>query len=180
MALAANSQRERNKLNGEVGAQVRAQKENERLFSAISVGAFFIIVGIVYVANLSQNLLDRIIAFFSSFTFAQIPTTGLYLPAPISPAAHVVLYQAVFQFCIGLGILQVILLILRLLWNSPIAKTAEVMGNLVFWFGTSYLVATYLNNATNMSRWFVFWAGILMILGLSFVARAFVLLVKRK
>jgi hypothetical protein len=91
-----------------------------------------------------------------------------------------VLYQAFFQFCIGIGILQVILLILRLLWNSPIAKTAEVMGNLVFWFGTSYLVATYLNNAANMSRWFVFWAGILMILGLSFVARAFVLLVKRK
>jgi hypothetical protein len=170
----------RNKLNGNLNAQAREYKEKERLYSAISVGGFFILIGIIYVASLPQNLLDRAIAFFNSFTFAQIPTTGLYLPAPISPAAHAILYRAIFQFCIGLGILQVIMLALRLLWNSPIGKTAETMGHLVFWFGTSYLVATYLNSTANMSKWFVFWAGILVILGLSLVARAFVLLVKRK
>ena len=171
---------ERNKLNGNLNAQARGYKAREGLYSAISVGGFFILIGIIYVASLPQNLLDRTIAFFSSFTFAQIPTTGIYLPAPISPAAHAVLYRAIFQFCIGLGILQVIMLTLRLLWNSPIGKTAETMGNLVFWFGTSYLVATYLTSTANMSRWFVFWAGILMILGLSLVARAFVLLARRK
>ena len=167
-------------MNGNLNAQARGYKAREGLYSAISVGGFFILIGIIYVASLPQNLLDRTIAFFSSFTFAQIPTTGIYLPAPISPAAHAVLYRAIFQFCIGLGILQVIMLTLRLLWNSPIGKTAETMGNLVFWFGTSYLVATYLTSTANMSRWFVFWAGILMILGLSLVARAFVLLARRK
>jgi hypothetical protein len=90
-----------------------------------------------------------------------------------------VLYGAVFQFCLGLGILQVILLALRFLLHSPIGKTAETVGNLVFWLGASYLVITYLNSTTTMSKWFVFWAGILMIVGLSFVARAFVLLAKR-
>ena len=94
--------------------------------------------------------------------------------------AHTVLYGAVFQFCIGLGILQIIFLLLRLMMNSPISKTAETMGNLVYWFGAGYLVTTYLNSTTNMSDWFVFWAGILVVLGLSFVARAFVLFAKRK
>ena len=111
---------------------------------------------------------------------ARVPTTGIFLPAPTNPMAHTVLYGAVFQFCIGLGILQIIFLIMRLMMNSPISKTAETMGNLVYWFGAGYLVTKYLNSTTNISDWFVFWAGILVILGLSFVARAFVLFAKRK
>ena len=163
-----------------LNAQAREYKARERIYSAISVGVVFIIIGIVYINSLPQNLLDKAIAFFNSFTFAQIPTTGILVPAPINPVAHVVLYTAIFQFCIGLGILQIIMLTLRLMWNSPISKTAETMGHLVFWFGTAYLVTTYLNSTTNINKWFVFWAGILMILGLSLIARAFVLLAKRK
>jgi hypothetical protein len=75
--------------------------------------------------------------------------------------------------------LQIIMFVLRYMWQSPIGKTAETMGNLVFWFGTAYLITTYLNSTTDMSKWFVFWAGLLMILGLSFIARAFVLLGKK-
>jgi hypothetical protein len=54
------------------------------------------------------------------------------------------------------------------------------MGNFVYWFGAAYLVTTYLNSTMVPSDWFVFWAGILIILGLSFIARAFVLFTKRK
>jgi hypothetical protein len=42
-----------------------------------------------------------------------------------------VLYTAAFQFCIGLGVLQVVLLAIRLAMGSPIRKTAETVGNLV-------------------------------------------------
>jgi hypothetical protein len=168
-------------LNGNLNERTHEYKAKERLYSAISVGFVLILIGVIYIASLPNSLLDRTIAFFNSFTLAQIPTTtGIYLPAPVSPAAHTVLYNAIFQFCIGLGILQIIMVTLRLMWNSPIGKTAETMGHLVFWFGTSYLVATYLNSTANISKWFVFWAGILIILGLSLIARAFVLLVKRK
>jgi hypothetical protein len=170
----------RNILNVNLNAQAREYKAKERIYSAISAGIVLILLGIVYINSLPQSLLDKVIAFFNSFTFAQIPNTGIFVPAPINPAAHVVLYNAIFQFCIGVGILQIIMLTLRLTWNSPIGKIAETTGHLVFWFGTSYLVATYLNSATNMNKWFVFWAGILMILGLSLIARAFVLLARRK
>jgi hypothetical protein len=109
-----------------------------------------------------------------------VPGIGISLPAPANPAAHAVLYTAAFQFCIGLGILQVILLALRLMMYSPISKTAETIGNLVKWFGGAYLITTYLNNTTTISRWFMFWAGILIILGLSLIVRALVLLTKRR
>ena len=170
----------RSKLNKNLNAQTSAYKAQERVYSAISAGAFFILIGIVYVINLPSSLWDAIVEFFSSLTLAQIPSTGIYLPAPVSPASHTVLYGAVFQFCIGLGILQVIFLVLRLMMNSPTGKIAETIGNLVYWFGEGYLVTTYLNSTTTISKWFVFWAGILIILGLSFIARAFVFLAKRK
>lgn len=171
----------RSKLKENWSGQVSANKARERIFSAISAGAFFILIGIIYVINLpAANLWEELLDFFGSFTLAQVPTTGVYLPAPISPFSHGTLYGAIFQLCVGLGVLQIIMLVLRFTSRSPIGKTAETMGNLVFWFGSAYLVATYLNSTTTMSKWFVFWAGALVILGLSFVARSFVLLAKRK
>jgi len=167
-------------LRENLNTQSSMHKAGERLFSAISAGSVLILLGIVYVINLPNSLWNAIFDFFGSFTLAQVPTTGIYLPAPISPWSHAVLYGAVFQFCIGLGILQVMFLTLRLMMKSPIGKTAETMGNLVYWFGSAYLVTAYLNNTTTLSKWFVFWAGVLIILGLSLIARSFVLLAKRK
>ena len=170
----------RNKLNEKLNPQSSAYKARERFFSAISAGAVLILLGIIYVINLPSSLWEAVVEFFSNFTFAQVPSTGIYLPAPISPMSHAVLYGAIFQFCIGLGILQIIFLALRFMLNSPIGKTAETMGNLVYWFGAAYLVTAYLNSTTTISKWFVFWTGILIILGLSFIARSFVLLAKRR
>jgi hypothetical protein len=167
-------------LNDNLNARSSAYKARERIFSAISVGVFFILIGVIYVIHLPSSLWNAVVDFFSSFTLAQVPSTGIYLPAPVNPASHALLYGAVFEFCIGIGVLQIIMLVLRFMWQSRIGKTAETMGNLVYWFGTAYLVTTYLNNTTSISKWFVFWAGILIILGLSFIARSFVLLAKRK
>ena len=160
-------------------AHTRPYKAGEGIFSAISVGAVFILIGVLYVATLPDSLWEEIVAFFGSFSALQVPGTGIYLPAPAVPAAHAVLYNAVFQFCLGLGILQVILLALRLAWHSPIGKTAETVGNLVFWFGASYLVFTFLNSSTEIDTWFVFWAAILVVLGVSLIIRALVLFARR-
>jgi hypothetical protein len=54
------------------------------------------------------------------------------------------------------------------------------VGTLVYWFGAAYLITIYLSDAPNITQWFMFWAGILIMLGLSFIARAFVLLTKRR
>ena len=95
-------------------------------------------------------------------------------------AAYTVLYTAAFQFCLGIGILEMSILALRIVMHSPLPRKAETIENIVFWLGTSYLVITYLVNMTIMSEWFVFWAGIILIGGLALVARAFVLLAEDK
>lgn len=167
-------------MNEKLKAQERKYKARDTLYTAISIGAVLILIGVVYVLAQPNSLWESIVTFFSDLTLRSVPRTGISLPAPANPAAHEVLYSAALQFCIGLGILQVILLLLRFMMHSPIGKKAETVGNLVYWFGAAYLITNYLYDTPNNTQWFMFWAGILIILGLSLVARAFVLLTKRK
>ena len=160
-----------------LGSRMRSYKNAEGLFSAIYVGSILIILGLIFFFH--GTILMGLTNFFGSLTLAQVPGTGIYLPAPLTPSAHTDLYTAVFQFCLSLGILEIIILVLRLLFNSPLKRKAETIENIVFWFGASYLVITYLNDTATINKWFVFWAGIIMIFGLSLIARAFVLLARR-
>jgi hypothetical protein len=154
-----------------------SQTAQEGLFSAIAVGFVFILIGIIYIST--SGLWDSVVAFFSNLTTAAVPSTEIYLPVPTAPNAHAVFYGALFRLCLGVGILQIIILALRFVLHSSISRTAETVGNMVFWFGATYLVSTYLNGTTDVNLWFVFWAGILITLGLSLIARALVLLVRR-
>jgi hypothetical protein len=159
---------------------MRPRAFGESIISAISVGTFFIIIGTIYVTTLPTSLWDKTVDFFSSMTGSPVPGTSVYLPAPANPAAHAVFYNAVFQFCVGIAILQIILIALRLMFKSSASKTSETAGNLVFWFGASYLVATFLNSSTTLTMWFAFWAAILIVMGVSLIARAVVIFAKTR
>lgn len=166
-------------MNKNSSAHAHPYKAGEGIISAVSIGAVFILIGTVYVTTLPTSLWDKIVDFFKSFDVVKL-SDQLSLPAPAVPGAHAVVYNAAFQFCIGLAILQIILLTLRLMMHSPISKTAETAGNLVYWFGASYLVPTFLNSNTAVPTWFAFWAAILMVLGISMIVRAMVLSIKKQ
>jgi len=166
-------------LVGALNLHSLTDKTKESLVTAIYLGGIFILLAVVYFINISYSLWDRLINFFGSFMLAQVPGTSVSLPAPAIPYAHTVLYNAVFQFCLGLGILEIVILALRIVIRSPMARRAETIENIVFWLGTSYLTVAYLVTMTLQSEWFVFWAGVILIAGLSLVARSFILLANR-
>jgi hypothetical protein len=156
-----------------------SEKRKENLLSGIYIGSIFIILAVIYIASLPVSLWDEIVDFFSSLTLAPVPGTGIALPAPSNPAAHMELYTAAFEFTIAVGIIEIVVLVLRVLMNSPMPRKAETIENIVFWLGTSYLIITYLVNMTIAGEWFVFWAGIILIFGLALLARSFVLIAQR-
>ena len=159
--------------------QALPEKKKENLFTALYIGGVFIIVALIYYINASENLWGGIINFFTSLTLAPVPTTGISLPAPSNPSAYTNLYNAAFQLAIAIGILEIVILALRVWLGSPVSRKAETIENIVFWLGASYLIVAYLENMTITGEWFVFWAGIILIFGLALVARAFVILAKR-
>jgi len=155
----------------------RARRRGDGLFSVVAVGAVLILIGIVFAST--PNIFNDVGEFFSDFTVVQVPDMSISLAAPAHPANHAELYGAVALFSLGVGVLQILMLALRLVLSSPIGKTAETVGNLVFWFGTSYLIMTLLNSATTLETWFAFWAATLVVLGASMIARALVLFPRR-
>ena len=160
--------------------QALPDKKKENLISALYIGFILILLAVLYFINVNLDLWGNFNHFLNTFVFATVPGTGIQLPAPESPASYIVLYKAVFQFCLGLGVVEIAVLFLRVWLNSPLPRKAETIENLVFWLGTSYLIVTYLVNITIISEWFVFWAGVILIGGLSLVARAFVLIASRQ
>ena len=166
---------EKSSLMNTLNRQMLTDKKKESLFTAIYIGAIFIIIALIYYLHLSDNLWDDLIKFFTSLTIAQVPATGLSLPAPADPTVYTNLYIAAFQFSIAIGILEIVILALRVWLHSAVSRKAETIENIVFWLGASYLIITYLVRITILGEWFVFWAGIILIFGIALVARAFVL-----
>ena len=159
--------------------QALPDSTKENFITAVYVGFILILLAVLYFINVHANLWGNFVGFIGTFILATVPGTSLSLPAPSNPGTYTVLYNVAFQFCLGLGLLEIAVLVLRIWLNSPLPRRAETIENIVFWLGTSYLTVTYLVNITIISEWFVFWAGIIMILGLSLVARAFVLIANR-
>jgi hypothetical protein len=152
----------------------------EGLISAVSVGFFFLLIGAMFVVT--PSLFDKVQAFFNNFTTTEaIPhLPNVFVPVPANPATHTVVYTAVWQFSVVWTIFQIIILAFRFVVGSPIRKKAETVGNLVFWVGAAYLISTLLTSALltgprALENWFVFWAAIIMLIGLSIIVRAIIL-----
>lgn len=140
----------------------------EGVLSAAAFGGFLIILGLVF--GLTPGVPTAIVDFFGDLTGVTYPAINgsIVLPAPAHPADHMALYSAVFNFDLGIAILQVAILAVRLAVHSRVGKVAETVGNLVFWAGAAAMVSTYLLAGTQ-SGWFTYWATIIILAGVSLV-----------
>jgi len=150
------------------------RKYQEGLFTAISIGFLILLVGTLFV--ITPNLFDKILDFFKGFDTVGVPNTDITFFAPEFPRLHLTIYQAARQFSIALGIFQIVILALRFVIPSSWGKRSETVGSLVFWVGAGFLIQLFLIDTT---QWFLFWSTIIILVGVSMIARAIVMAVSR-
>jgi len=124
---------------------------------------------------MTPNLINAIVNFFNDFEITAVPNIGnapIYLPAPAHVARHVAVYTAARTFSLIWGSFLVLFLASRFAIRSPPRRKAENIGDIVFWFGAWYIIQTYL---IDRAEWFVFWAIVILLLGVSLVVRGIVL-----
>jgi hypothetical protein len=159
---------------------IRNRSPQEGLITALAIGGFFIILGSVFA--FSPSIVSNTNAFFSDLTTVTFPFgnpgSTMSLLAPGHPAEHQVFYTAVMNFLIGVGVLQIVILALRLVVKSPIRRIAETVGNLVFWLGAAVIANVFLLAGT-LNGWFQFWSALIVLIGVSLVVRFLVYLAKR-
>ena len=154
---------------------------HEGLITALAIGGFFIILGLVFA--LTPGVSHKTDVFFSDLSTASYPFgdpgSTISLLAPAHPAEHTVFYTAVVDFLFGVGVLQIVILALRLYVKSRIRRIAETVGNLVFWLGAALAANVFLLAGT-LNGWFQFWSLLIVLIGASLIARFFVHLAARQ
>ena len=150
------------------------RKNQEWLFSAISVGFFLLLVGALFI--ITPNLLDQVMDFFTDFGIVDVPHTNMMFPAPESPRMHLTLYEVSWQFSVALAVFEVVILALRFIIPSSWGKRSESAGSLVYWIGATFLIQAFLIEST---QWFVYWSLIIVLIGVSMIARAAVMAISK-
>ncbi len=151
----------------------------EGLISALAAGGFFIIVGLMFV--ITPDLWGKMVAFFGDFTTKSYPTSStstLSLWVPANPAAHLDFFMAVVYFFLAMGILQVVILAVRSAFKSRVGRIAETLGHAIFWLGGGVTAYVFLLAGT-LTGWFQFWALLIILVGVSLIARGGVLFAAR-
>ena len=150
------------------------RKYPEGLFTAISAGFVILLVGAIFV--ITPNLFDNIVDFFKDITLVDVPNTDIMFIGPEFPRSHLTVYQAAGQFSIALAVFQFVMLALRFVFPSSWNKRSETVGNLVYWTGEAFLIQLLLVEST---QWFTFWSTLIIVVGVSLIARAVVIAVSR-
>ncbi len=159
---------------------VRQRSISEGLITALAVGGFFIILGSVFA--FAPGIVKNSNAFFSDLTTVTFPFgnpgSTVSLVAPAHPADHQAFYAAVMNFLVGVAVLQIVILALRLAVHSRIRRIGQSVGDLVFWLGAAVVANVFLSAGT-FTGWFQFWSSLIVLVGLSLIARFFVYLAGR-
>ncbi len=159
---------------------VRQKSLHEGLITALSIGGFFIILGILF--GLTPAISQNTNKFFSDLTTVTFPFgnpgSTVSLLAPAHPADHQGFYSAMMNFLIGVGVLQIVILGLRLAVHSRIRRIAQSIGDLIFWIGAAVMANVFLLAGTQIG-WFQFWSSLIVLIGVSLITQFFVYLSKR-
>lgn len=133
----------------------------------ISFGAILIIIAVIYLRT--PNLVQEVKAFVSDFHLVEVfQNFWWYVPSTNHPA----LYAAAEQFCYAFGLVQLVILGLKFARGSSTHAKAETFSSIVFWLGAGYVLSLLSQGV--LSR-LTFIAGLIILIGISIVARALVL-----
>jgi len=156
----------------------RDRSYRENVLSAISVGAFLILLGVIFVST--PGLIDRVISLSEPdvFGIVRVPGTDVSLPAPLILSAHRAVYSAARMFSLSWGFFLIAFTVARFVLKSSLAKKAETASDVVFWFGAAYLIQVQLLDKVPTYRdWFAFWAALVMVIGTSLIVRGLLLMI---
>ena len=141
------------------------------------MGFFLILIGVLFIST--PNFADKVVAFVNHFQTAQVQNTNIYIPTPEYLVGNIDIYLTARQFSLVWGVFLIAILGARFIFESPLRRKAENLGDIVFWLGTTYLVQTFLvaptqasSLAINATEWFEFWTAIVMLIGVSLITRA--------
>lgn len=132
----------------------------------ISFGAFLIILAVIYLTT--PNIGQEIKSFVLDFQLVKV-FENFWWFEPVH--AHPVLYTAAEHFCYAFGVVQLGILGLRFAKGSSIHGKAQTFSGIISWLGAGFLLSLLIQETL---AWSSFIAGLVILVGISILARALV------
>jgi len=125
------------------GAQKGRKKTD--ILGLAGFGAFLIILGSTFAAT--PNLVDEVRGMILDLRLEEI-YPGIFFPAPQS--SFPIVYNALYQICIGMVAVSVAILAIRLFARQPIKMGAESLGDIVFWAFVAAIASMMVAGSANV------------------------------
>jgi len=148
------------------------KREGRDWFGLIEFGFFLILIGSILLVT--PNVLARAENFFKDFETKEI-YPNVFLPTP--RGEHPEAYRTIMYFCLGFGLFEIVILILRFVMKSPIDKKAGTFSGIIFWLGATLFANALVTGGT--ANWFLFIGGLIVSIGLAIVVRSLATLFSR-
>jgi len=148
------------------------RKERTDILGLANFGIFLILVGIIVATT--PNLVDRFADFFRDFHLQEVaPNVSL----PVPGLDHPVVFNAIYQFCLIFGILQIPVLAARFIIKDTVRRTASTAMGIIFWLGAAWSVTLIIAKSIT---WLNFAGYIILFLGIAIVVENLIVIVMRK
>lgn len=148
------------------------KKEKTDILGLASFGIFLIVIGIIFVTT--PNLVDRAGDFFRDFHTQEV-APNVFLPVP--GYDHPVVFNAIYQFCLIFGILQIAVLAARFILKDTVRRTASTVMGIIFWLGAAWSMTFIIAKSIT---WLTFDGYIITFLGIAIVVENIIVLALRK
>ena len=144
-------------------------QKDENWFGLLSFGVFILLFALFFI--IVPNYGSLVVEFFQDFKFEEVASNVVF-PVPQNP--HPIIYETVMRFCVVFGLFQFVVLALRLRYRSKVGKVAETVSNIIIWLGAAYMFNLLLMKPLDF--WFPFIGGLIVVFGVSLIARSIVTL----
>jgi hypothetical protein len=144
----------------------RSKREDTDVFGIVTFGLILILLAGLLVAI--PNLFPAIINFLFDLQWTMV-TPGIWWWSPATPAAHVVVYNAMYLFFLGTIVTNIIVLILRVVFRDSYQRQIESIGGIIMSAGITWAAFNYSLSYSAITAFATFCGWLIVFIGISII-----------
>lgn len=144
----------------------RRKREDPDIFGIVTFGLILILLAGLLIAI--PTLFPSIINFVLDMTWTQV-APWIWWWTPATPAAHIIVYNAIYLFSFGTIVINIIVLILRVIFRDSYRRQIESIGGIITSAGTTWAAYAYSLNYLPVTAFATFCGWLIVFLGINII-----------
>ena len=146
------------------------KREDPDILGAVTAGLIFILIAVLLVTI--PTLFPSIINFLVDLVWTEVAPLFWWW-APATPAAHLLVYNAIYIFFIGTLVINFVVLILRVIFRDSYRRLFESVGGIIMSAGVTWAAYTFTLTYAQTTAFAVYCGWFIVFIGVSIIISSF-------